>query len=252
MPDVKDLAIRAKEASRRLAATSSQQRNRALLAMSHALTARQEDILEANARDMDAARKKGTPAPLLDRLELNPPRLKSISEAIRGLAQLPDPIGEIVSGHTMANGIGLRQVRVPLGVVAMIYEARPNVTADAAALCIKTGNACILRGGSLAFESCMALTRALSNAAVGSGLPEGCIQYVEQVDHSAADELMSLHGLIDVLIPRGGAGLIRSVVENSKVPVIETGTGNCHIYIHEEADIEMAVSENENAFDGAG
>jgi len=247
MPDVKDLAIRAKEASRRLAATSSQQRNRALLAMSHALIARQDDILAANAKDMEAAAAKNTPAPLLDRLELNPQRLKSISEAVKSLAMLPDPIGEVVSGHTLANGIALRQVRVPLGVVAMIYEARPNVTADAAALCVKTGNACILRGGSLAFESCLALTRALSNAAVGAGLPDGCIQYVESVDHAAADELMSLHGLIDVLIPRGGAGLIRSVVENSKVPVIETGIGNCHVYVHESADPEMAKRITVNA-----
>jgi glutamate-5-semialdehyde dehydrogenase len=240
MPDVKDLAIRAKEASRRLAATSTQQRNRALLAMSHALVARQDDILAANARDMEAARAKGTSPSLLDRLELDPQRLKSISESIKGLALLPDPIGEVVAGHTMGNGIGLRQVRVPLGVVAMIYEARPNVTADAAALCVKTGNACILRGGSLAYESCLTLARVLSNAAVGAGLPEGCIAYVESTDHSATDELMSLHGLIDVLIPRGGAGLIRSVVENSRVPVIETGVGNCHVYVHESADPEMA------------
>jgi glutamate-5-semialdehyde dehydrogenase len=247
MPDVKDLAIRAKEASRRLASTSSQQRNRALLAMSHALIARQDDILAANAKDMEAARAKGTSASLLDRLELDPQRLKSISESIKGLALLPDPIGEVVSGHTLANGIGLRQVRVPLGVVAMIYEARPNVTADAAALCVKTGNACILRGGSLAYESCLALARVLSTAAVGAGLAEGCIAYVESVDHAATEELMSLHGLIDVLIPRGGAGLIRSVVDNSKVPVIETGVGNCHIYVHESADPEMARRITVNA-----
>jgi glutamate-5-semialdehyde dehydrogenase len=247
MPDVKDLALRAKDASRRLAATSTRQRDRALLAMSHALIARQDDILAANAKDMEAARAKGTSASLLDRLELDPQRLKSISESIKGLALLPDPIGEVVSGHTLANGIGLRQVRVPLGVVAMIYEARPNVTADAAALCVKTGNACILRGGSLAYESCLALARVLSTAAVGAGLAEGCIAYVESVDHAATEELMSLHGLIDVLIPRGGAGLIRSVVDNSKVPVIETGVGNCHIYVHESADPEMARRITVNA-----
>jgi glutamate-5-semialdehyde dehydrogenase len=205
--------------------------------MAHALTSRQDEILAANEKDMMAARAKGTPPPLLDRLELNPQRIKSISEAVKGL---PDPIGEGVTGHTLANGIGLTQVRVPLGVVAMIYEARPNVTADAAALCVKTGNACILRGGSLAYESCTTLAKVLAAAATGAGLPEGCIQYVESTDHSATDELMTLHGLIDVLIPRGGAGLIRSVVENAKVPVIETGIGNCHVYVHESADPEMA------------
>jgi glutamate-5-semialdehyde dehydrogenase len=240
MSQVKELARRAKEASRRLASSSSQQRNRALLAMAHALTSRQDEILAANEKDMMAARAKGTPPPLLDRLELNPQRIKSISEAVKGLSQQPDPIGEVITGHTLANGIGLTQVRVPLGVVAMIYEARPNVTADAAALCVKTGNACILRGGSLAYESCTTLAKVLAAAATGAGLPEGCIQYVESTDHSATDELMTLHGLIDVLIPRGGAGLIRSVVENAKVPVIETGIGNCHVYVHESADPEMA------------
>jgi glutamate-5-semialdehyde dehydrogenase len=240
MSEVMGLAIRAREASRRLATTSTQQRNRALLAMSHALMEKQDEILAANAADMDSARAKNTAAPLLDRLELTPPRLKAISEAVKSLAQLPDPIGEVVAGKRMANGIWLQQIRVPLGVVAMIYEARPNVTADAAALCVKTGNAVILRGGSMAVQSNLALTRVLAGAALGAGLPDGTIQSVESTDHEAANELMSLHGYIDVLIPRGGAGLIKSVVENSKVPVIETGTGNCHIYVHSAADPEMA------------
>lgn len=241
MSQVRELAVRAKEASRRLASSSTQQRNRALLAMAHALTARQDEIIAANEKDLAAAREKGTAAGLLDRLELNPQRLKAISEAVKGLALQADPIGEVVSGHTLPNGIRLSQVRVPLGVVAMIYEARPNVTADAAALCVKTGNACILRGGSLAFESCSAIARVLASAAAGAGLPDDCVLYVDSTDHSAADELMSLHGLIDVLIPRGGAGLISSVVANSKVPVIETGVGNCHVYVHEAADVEMAA-----------
>jgi glutamate-5-semialdehyde dehydrogenase len=240
MSDVMGLAVKAREASRRLATTSTQQRNRALLAMSHALMAKQDEVLEANAADMDAARAKNTAAPLLDRLELTPQRLKAISEAVKSLAQLPDPIGEVVAGKRMANGIWLQQIRVPLGVVAMIYEARPNVTADAAALCVKTGNAVVLRGGSMAIQSNLALTRVLAAAALGAGLPDGTIQSVESTDHEAANELMGLHGYIDVLIPRGGAGLIKSVVENSKVPVIETGVGNCHIYIHESADPEMA------------
>jgi glutamate-5-semialdehyde dehydrogenase len=240
MSEVMDLAVRAREASLALARTSTQMRNRALLAMAHAVMAKQEEILAANWRDMKAAKDAGTAEPLLDRLELDPQRLKSISEAVKSLSILPDPIGEVVSGKRLANGIWLTEIRVPLGVVAMIYEARPNVTADAAALCIKTGNAVILRGGSMAIESCTALAKVLEEAAKGAGLPENCIQIITDTDRAAADELMTLHGYIDVLIPRGGAGLIRSVVENAKVPVIETGVGNCHIYLHSSADPEMA------------
>ena len=240
MSDVLQLAQRAKEAAVRLAITSTEQRNRALLVMSHALVSQQDTILAANAQDMNAARAKGVAESLLDRLELTPARVKSMSEALKALSMLPDPIGEVVEGYTLPNGIELTKVRVPLGVAAIIYEARPNVTADAAGLCIKTGNAVVLRGGSLAILSNIALTRVLAQAALNAGLPDGCIQSVESTDHAAAEELMSLHGLIDVLIPRGGAGLIRTCVENSKVPVIETGIGNCHIYIHEEADADMA------------
>ena len=240
MSEVRELAGRARQAAMSLAATSTDQRNRALLAMAHALVARQDEILAANASDLEAARAKNTPASLLDRLELNQMRIKAISESLKSLSILPDPIGEVVSGTRLGNGIWLQQVRVPMGVVAMIYEARPNVTADAAGLCIKTGNAVILRGGSLAVESNLAITRALASAAVGAGLPEGAIQSVASTDREAAEELMGLHGMIDVLIPRGGAGLIRSVVENAKVPVIETGVGNCHVYVHEKADPAMA------------
>jgi len=242
MSEVLHLAERAREAATALAITSAEQRNRALLVMAHALMTQQDEILSANQVDLDAARAKGTPDGLLDRLELNPARLKSMSEALRALSLLPDPIGEVIEGSTLPNGIEMRQVRVPLGVVGMIYEARPNVTADAAGLCLKTGNAVILRGGSLAHQSNLTLTRVLANAASGAGMPDGAIQCIETTDHSAAEELMGLHGYIDVLIPRGGAGLIRSVVENAKVPVIETGTGNCHVYIHESADAEMARS----------
>lgn len=240
MSEVLQLAVGAREAARGLAVTSTEQRNRALLAMAHALMVHQDEILEANRADLDAARTKGTAEGLLDRLELTPPRLKSMSEALRALSILPDPIGEVVDGSTLPNGIEMRQVRVPLGVVGMIYEARPNVTADAAGLCLKTGNAVILRGGSMAQGSNLALTRVLANAATGAGMPEGSIASIESTDHAAAEELMGLHGYIDVLIPRGGAGLIKSVVENAKVPVIETGTGNCHVYIHETADADMA------------
>lgn len=240
MSEVVTLAQKAREAAAILATTSSSQRNRALLAMAHALVAKQDDILAANERDMETARAKNTPPSLLDRLELNPVRVKAMSEALKSLSLLPDPLGEVVSGTRMHNGIWLQQVRVPLGVVAMIYEARPNVTADAAGLCVKTGNAVILRGGSLAVNSNLALTRILANAAEGAGLPAAAIQSVESTDHAAAEELMGLHGLIDVLIPRGGAGLIKSVVENAKVPVIETGVGNCHVYVHASADPQMA------------
>jgi glutamate-5-semialdehyde dehydrogenase len=240
MSEVMTLAVRAREAARGLGTTSTGQRNRALLAMAHALTHHQDEILTANAKDMEEARGKNVATALLDRLELNPARLKSMSEALKALSLLQDPVGEVVEGHTLPNGIKLTQVRVPLGVVAMIYEARPNVTADAAGLCIKTGNAVILRGGSLAAHSNVALTNVLANAAVASGMPEGSIQTVESTDREAAEELMGLHDYIDVLIPRGGAGLIKSVVENAKVPVIETGVGNCHVYIHMGADPDMA------------
>lgn len=240
MSQVLHLAKRAREAATALAITSTEQRNRALLVMAHALTARSEEILAANETDLATAREKGTPAGLLDRLELNPARLKSMSEALKALSLLSDPIGEVIEGYTLPNGIELRKLRVPLGVVGMIYEARPNVTADAAGLCLKTGNAVILRGGSMAHNSNVLLTQVLANAAEGAGMPSGCIQCIETTDHEAAEELMSLHGYVDVLIPRGGAGLIRSVVENAKVPVIETGIGNCHVYINETADLEMA------------
>ncbi len=240
MSEVRVLAERAREAAIALASTSSDQRDRALLIMSHALVANQDEVLAANEKDLAEARAKGTAAALLDRLELNPVRIKAISEALKSLSILPDPIGEVLTGSRLANGIWLQQIRVPMGVVAIIYEARPNVTADAAGLCVKTGNAVILRGGTLAVNSNLAITKVLSNAAVSAGLPEGSIQSIASTDREAAEELMGLHGMIDVLIPRGGAGLIRSVVENAKVPVIETGVGNCHVYVHEAADPNMA------------
>ncbi len=240
MPEALRLAAAARDAARILAATSTAQRDRALLAMAHAVSDKSDEILAANAADMEAARQRGTAASLLDRLELDPRRLKAVAESIKDLAALPDPIGEVVQGKRLPNGIWLSQVRVPLGVVAMIYEARPNVTADAAALCVKTGNAVLLRGGSLAINSNLALSRVLAGAATGAGLPEGAIASIESTDYAEVNELMGLHGYVDVLIPRGGAGLIKSVVENAKVPVIETGVGNCHVYIHESADAQMA------------
>jgi glutamate-5-semialdehyde dehydrogenase len=241
MSEVRELALRAREASRSLAGTSSAARDQALLSMAAAMLEGADLILAANLLDMQAARDGGTPGPLLDRLMLDESRIAGIAAAIVALAREADPIGEIVSGHRMPNGIWLSQVRVPLGVVAMIYEARPNVTADAAALAIKTANAVILRGGSIALRSCMTITEVLADAIAAAGLPRDAIQYISSTDRAATDELMSLHGLIDVLIPRGGAGLINTVVANSKVPVIETGVGNCHIYVHADADVSMAV-----------
>ena len=240
MSDVQHLAQLAREAAARIAITSTDQRNRALLMMSHALISKQDEILTANEADLAQARDKGVQAGLLDRLELNPARIKSMSEALKALSLLPDPIGEVVEGYQLYNGIDMSKVRVPLGVVAIVYEARPNVTADAAGLCVKTGNAVILRGGSLAIHSNLALSRVLAAAVGSAGLPETCIQSIESTDHAAVEELMRLHDYIDVLIPRGGAALIKSCVENSKVPVIETGIGNCHVYIHAAADFDMA------------
>jgi len=241
MTEITKLALRAREAARALARVSTSVRDGALVAMAAALLSHSERILAANALDMEAARAAGASEPLLDRLMLDEGRIVGIASAVEALAREVDPIGEVVAGHRMPNGIHLQQVRVPLGVVAMIYEARPNVTADAAALCVKTANAAILRGGSMAIHSCLAISDVLSEAATLAGLPEHSIQSITSTDRAATDELMSLHGLIDVLIPRGGAGLIRNCVENSKVPVIETGVGNCHVYVHSGADPEMAL-----------
>jgi glutamate-5-semialdehyde dehydrogenase len=238
--EVRELAKKAKVAARLLAVTSTEQRNRALLAMAQSLMSAQEEILAANAQDMETGRSGGMGAALLDRLELTAPRLKAISEALKDVAGLRDPIGEVVMGFTLPNGLKLSQVRVPLGVIGMIYEARPNVTADAAGLAIKTGNAVILRGGSDAINSNLAITRALAAAAEGSGLPPDSIQSLSWTDRDAANEMMKLSGYIDVLIPRGGAGLIKSVVENARVPVIETGIGNCHVYIDASANPDKA------------
>lgn len=240
MSHVREIAVRAREAAGRLAGTSSAQRDNALRVMASALVARADEILVANAADMDAAREAGTSASLLDRLELTRARIEAMAAALENLAMQPDPIGEVISGSRMPNGIWLQQVRVPMGVVAMIYEARPNVTADAAGLSLKTANAVILRGGSMAAHSNEVLTRVLAEAAESAGMPAGAIQAITTTDREATNELMSLHGMIDVLIPRGGAGLIQSVVANAKVPVIETGVGNCHIYLHRAADAAMA------------
>lgn len=238
--EVRALAERARKASVGLAQTTGEERDAALDAMAGALRAHASAIVEANAADMAAAREAGTSAALLDRLMLDEGRVEAMAAALENLRALPDPLGRALEERTLYNGLELSRVSVPLGVVAVVYEARPNVTADAAGICLKSGNACILRGGSLAARSNAAIAEVLHAAAVAAGMPEGCVTAITTTDRAATDALMQLHGLVDVLIPRGGAGLIRHCVECSKVPVIETGTGNCHVYVHASADLGKA------------
>lgn len=241
MSEVLTKAQNAQEAARALAKLDATTRNHALEAMADALIAHTDYLLQENALDVTAARAQGTEEPLIDRLLLTAPRIADIASALRNLAGQNDPIGTITEGRTLYNGIRLKRIRVPLGVVAMIYEARPNVTADAAGLTLKTGNACVLRGGSLAVHSNLSLTAVLYEAGIAAGLPNHWLQSIETTDRAATQELMGLHGLIDVLIPRGSASLIRSTIENAKVPVIETGEGNCHLYVHKNADPALVV-----------
>ena len=238
--EVRTIAEAAKAAAAPLAQISADVRNNALAAMAAALRANRVDVLAANAQDMDAARAAGTQESLLDRLMLDEARIEAMAGALEELVALPDPLGRVQEQRTLESGIQLTRVSVPLGVVAVVYEARPNVTADAAGICLKSGNACVLRGGSLAAKSCAAIAHVLHDAAVSAGMPAGCIGIIESTDRAAADVLMSLHGIVDVLVPRGGAGLIRHCVECAKVPVIETDTGNCHVYVHETADFARA------------
>lgn len=244
---VRATALAARAASRVLARASEAQRNEALCAMARALRAHAADIVAANALDMRQGEKRGMDAGLLDRLMLDEGRIDAMAHALEALSALPDPLGRTLQHSVMEGGMDLRRVAVPLGVVAMVYEARPNVTADAAGICLKSGNACVLRGGSQALRSNAALVRVLREAVEGAGLPADCVCAIERAERAAADALMELHGVVDVLIPRGGAGLIRHCVEHSKVPVIETGTGNCHVYVHETADPVRACAIVMNA-----
>lgn len=245
--DVRNLAKLAKAASLQLAATSAKTRNDALNAMAEALLMHAEEILAANALDVQAAKEAGIRASYIDRLTLTPSRLEGMANGLRKVAVLPDPIGKSDCAFTRLNGLHIEKRRVPLGVIGIIYEARPNVTADAVALCIKSGNACVLRGGSEAIRSNSAVCDCLTEAAEKAGIPKGSIQLLRNTSREEAGEMMRLNGLIDVLIPRGGAGLIKSVVEQASVPVIETGSGVCHVYIDESANLEMAASIIENA-----
>ncbi len=236
-----NMGMAAKRASYRLAGISTDVKNKALQAMAKALEEREEMILAANQVDMDEGRAKGLNNALLDRLLLTPERIKEMADGLRELVGLPDPVGEVTGMWTRPNGLRIGRMRVPLGVVGMIYEARPNVTVDAAGLCLKSGNAVILRGGSEALNSNIALANVISTAAVGAGIPEGAIQLVQRTDREAVNIMMRMNDYIDVLIPRGGAGLIRAVIDNATVPVLQTGVGNCHVYVEEDADLEMAV-----------
>lgn len=244
---VERLALDAKKASVALATVSENARNDALHAMAQALRDEAPRIVEANAVDMKAAKEAGETDAILDRLMLDEQRVNAMADALDDLAGLPDPLDDVLEERVLYNGIELKRVSVPLGVVAVVFEARPNVSADAAGICVKSGNACILRGGSLAFNSNEVIADVLAKAAECSGLPEHSISNVATRDRAATDALMQLHGIVDVLIPRGGAGLIRHCVETSKVPVIETGTGNCHVYVHESADLEKAIAIVENS-----
>src|SRR6187397_1636819 len=239
---VRDVAGRARTASHELATATRATKDAALRAMADALLASSEEILAANAEDVARAEAAGTPANIVDRLSLDAGRLAAMAEGLREVASLPDPVGEVVRGSTLANGLELRQVRVPFGVVGMIYEARPNVTADAAGICLKSGNAVLLRGSSSARSSNAAIVAVLRDAAAEAGLDADVVQLVPGDSHDSVKALMRARGLVDVLIPRGGAGLIRSVVEESTVPVIETGVGNCHVYVDRAADLDKALA----------
>ena len=244
---VHDLAVAAKAASASLATASDEQRQEAVRAMAAALRNGVDSIVAANELDMSAARDAGTSAGLLDRLLLTPERVEGMAAGLEKLAELPDPVGRVLDHRVLASGVHLTRASVPLGLVAMVYEARPNVTADAAGICIRTGNACILRGGSLAYHSCAMIAELLADALEAKGFPREAVSMIESTDREATGELMKLRGVVDVLIPRGGAGLIQRCVRESLVPVIETGTGNCHIYVHESADFDKALNIIVNA-----
>ena len=241
------LAKQAKEAARQLALYDTEQKNRALLAIAQALEDNIPAILAANARDVESAQENGVRPTMIDRLRLDEGRVRSMAEGARQVAQLPDPTGNVLETIHRPNGMVIEKVSVPMGVIGIIYEARPNVTVDSAVLCFKAGSAAFLRGGKEAFFSNTQLTKVMRSALEQEGLCPDCVILLDDTSRETAQQMMGLRGYIDVLIPRGGAGLIRSVVENAKVPVIETGTGNCHIYVDKDADLDMAVEILYNA-----
>lgn len=244
---IQQMGERAREAASALALAGAEEKNGALAAIAAALGQGTGEILAANRADLDAARADGMAPAMLDRLALDQKRVQSIATGVEEIIALPDPVGRTDAGWTRPNGLSITRVRVPLGVVGIIYEARPNVTADAAALCLKSGNACILRGGKEAVKTNIAMAGVMRQALEKAGLPADAVQLVEDTSRETSRQMMGANGLIDVLIPRGGAGLIRAVVENATVPVIQTGVGNCHVYVDSPCDLEMAVNIIQNA-----
>ena len=240
MTELEQMGKRAKEAARELA-FAGDKKNQGLAAIAKALREHKDHIIEANALDIEAAKQNGMSESLLDRLTLTRERIEGMAKGVEEVLALKDPIGTVLDGMVQSNGLKIEKVRVPLGVIGMIYEARPNVTSDAAALCLKSGNAVILRGGKEAFHSNQCITKIMQAALEQAGLSENCVQLVQDTSRESANEMMRLTEYLDVLIPRGGAGLIKAVVENAKVPVIETGSGNCHVYVDESADVTMAA-----------
>jgi glutamate-5-semialdehyde dehydrogenase len=240
--DVRAAAQRARDVAAELAATDRQHKDAALRTMADALTDATDEILTANREDLAAGHESGMADSLIDRLALDDNRVAAMAQGLRNVATLPDPVGEVLRGYTTPNGLEIRQVRVPFGVVAIVYEARPNVTVDAAALALKSGNAVLLRGSASAYRSNTVLVDVLSRAAEKSGLPADCVQLVPGTERTTVGHLLHARGLVDLVIPRGGAGLIEYVVENATVPVIETGVGNVHIYVDADADLDMAES----------
>ncbi|WP_276351528.1 glutamate-5-semialdehyde dehydrogenase [Cohnella caldifontis] len=247
MSEVKEKARAAKETAAILAGLATEQKNEALRRMAEALVTRAPEILAANEDDLKRGREQGTSSSLLDRLKLTEERIAGIAEGVRQIIELPDPVGDLLESFSRPNGMLVKKFRVPLGVVGMIYEARPNVTVDAAALCLKTGNAVVLRGGSSALSSNRAIVGVLRDALSATVLPSEALQLIEDPNRSSVDEMLKLNGLLDVVIPRGGASLIRNVVENATVPVIETGAGVCHTYVDDTAVPEMAEAIAINA-----
>lgn len=247
MSEVRSKATIAKEAAAVMNRLTTDQKNEALLRMADLLEQHADSIIEANAKDLARGRQLGTSASLLDRLALNVTRIEDMAEGLRQIVKLTDPVGDVLETIDRPNGLHIEKIRVPLGVIGMIYEARPNVTVDAAGLCLKTGNAVVLRGGSSALESNKRIVAVLHEALKLTSVPVDALQLIEDADRASVDEMLKLNGLLDVVIPRGGASLIQNVVQNATVPVIETGAGICHTYLDETADPDMAESISYNA-----
>jgi len=244
---VVEKAKNANLAARKLGTLDTNIKNNALIAMAEALEKNKNNILKANSIDIENAKKAGTTTALIDRLTLNEKRIIGMAEGLRSVAALPDPIGEVTGMWKRPNNLNIGRIRVPLGTIGIIYEARPNVTVDAAALCLKSGNSVVLRGGSEAINSNLEVYKTINDAAIKAGLPKGSIEFIDITEREAVNILMKLNKYVDVLIPRGGAGLINNVVNNSTVPVIQTGVGNCHVYVHSDADLHMAENIIVNA-----